>query len=102
MIRRTLLAGMAAALAATGATARPGLTAATAGGKDKVKLTLSQPAYVKFADLVGNTPIVPKHVFAGQNPVTFANPNPVGTGPYTLKSFSAQLYDFAKNPKYWQ
>jgi peptide/nickel transport system substrate-binding protein len=83
-------------------TAGFGLTAAAASGRDKVKLTFSQPAYVKFADLVGNTPIVAKHVFAGQNPVTFANPDPVGTGPYRLKSFSAQMYDFAKNPKYWQ
>jgi peptide/nickel transport system substrate-binding protein len=36
------------------------------------------------------------------NPVTYTNPNPVGTGPYLLKSFSPQLYVFDRNPHFWQ
>src|SRR5712692_9670855 len=35
-------------------------------------------------------------------PSKFTNPNPVGTGPFTLKAFTPQLIDLAKNPNYWQ
>jgi peptide/nickel transport system substrate-binding protein len=36
------------------------------------------------------------------NPVTYTNPDPIGTGPYLLKSFSPQLYVFDRNPHFWQ
>jgi peptide/nickel transport system substrate-binding protein len=51
----------------------------------------------------GQTWIVPQHIFASAgDPTKFANDPPVGTGPFSLKSFSAQLLDYARNPKYWQ
>ncbi|MEV4223857.1 ABC transporter substrate-binding protein [Nonomuraea sp. NPDC049725] len=69
---------------------------------DKVRVDFAGTSYAKLFNIAGNTPIVPKHVFEKQNPVTFTNPKPVGTGPYTLSSFNAQLYEMAKNPGYWQ
>src|SRR5580692_3505804 len=36
------------------------------------------------------------------NTVTFANPNPVGTGPYMLGTFTPQGFTLKKNPYYWQ
>jgi peptide/nickel transport system substrate-binding protein len=53
--------------------------------------------------LAGQTYIVPQHIWSSvSNPVQYADTNPVGTGPFTLKSFTSQLIDLVKNPKYWQ
>lgn len=58
------------------------------------------PALLYF---LANTWIVPKHIWEGVgDPTKFTNPNPVGTGPYILKSFSPQQVDLVKNPHYWQ
>lgn len=47
--------------------------------------------------------IVPKHLWSSvSDPVKYTNSNPVGTGPFTLKSFSPQLIDLVKNPRFWQ
>ncbi len=34
--------------------------------------------------------------------MTFTDPNPIGTGPYTLDTFSPQVYTYKANPTYWQ
>lgn len=53
--------------------------------------------------LGGQTYMVPQHIWTNvANPQTETNPNPVGTGPFTLKSFSPQVYTLVKNPNYWQ
>ena len=54
-------------------------------------------------DAIASLIIVPKHIWASiKNPVTFADPHPVGTGPFELSSFSPQGYLLTKNPHYWQ
>jgi peptide/nickel transport system substrate-binding protein len=52
----------------------------------------------------GETWILSKHKWSSVSgdPSQYADPNPVGTGPYMLKSFSPQTYDLTKNPHYWQ
>jgi peptide/nickel transport system substrate-binding protein len=46
---------------------------------------------------------VPQHVFAkAGDPTKFTNPNPVGTGPFKLGSFTPQTYTFVKNQYFWQ
>lgn len=48
--------------------------------------------------------IVPQHIWgqAGIDPTRFANDKtPVGTGPYTLTSFSTDLITYSANPHYW-
>jgi peptide/nickel transport system substrate-binding protein len=48
--------------------------------------------------------IVPQHSWStiSGDPAKFANDNkPVGTGPYLLKSFSADLVTYTVNPSYW-
>ncbi|MEV6343584.1 ABC transporter substrate-binding protein [Actinoplanes sp. NPDC051851] len=66
-------------------------------------LTFEKPSFTDEASIVGNTPIVPEHVWSTiSDPKTSINPNPVGTGPYKLKQFSAQSYVMEKNPNYWQ
>lgn len=46
--------------------------------------------------------IVPKFQWQGQDPTKFTDPNPVGTGPFKLGSFSPQVYTFVRNPYYWR
>ena len=52
--------------------------------------------------VLGETPIVDQTVWKNvANPVKYSNPNPVGMGPYSLKSFSPQVYAFNANASYW-
>lgn len=40
---------------------------------------------------------------AGGDVLTFENPNPVGTGPFTdVARFEAQIWELHRNPNYWQ
>jgi peptide/nickel transport system substrate-binding protein len=51
----------------------------------------------------GNMYVLPKHIWSHvSNPVTYTDPNPVGTGAFELTSFSPQVYTLSKNPRYWQ
>lgn len=43
-----------------------------------------------------------KHWSTVSDPTTFADPTPVGTGPYVVKSYSPAVYVLAKNPHFWQ
>ncbi|MGI8701365.1 MAG: ABC transporter substrate-binding protein [Nocardioidaceae bacterium] len=77
------------------------LKSVTASG-DKVTATFKAPN-VPFAATVSQVPIVPQHLWASvPKPDTFTNTKPVGTGPFTLKSFAPTLYSLAKNASYWQ
>ncbi|HLI07575.1 MAG TPA: ABC transporter substrate-binding protein [Ktedonobacteraceae bacterium] len=68
-----------------------------------VLVNLKQPYTPILWFLGGQTWIVPQHIWStAGDPTRFTNDNPVGTGPYTLKSFSSQLIDLVKNPNYWQ
>ncbi|MDN3681493.1 ABC transporter substrate-binding protein [Vibrio tapetis subsp. quintayensis] len=48
-------------------------------------------------------PIVAEHVWKDvENPTSFTNENPVGTGPFTeIDTFTPQLYIQCRNPNYW-
>jgi peptide/nickel transport system substrate-binding protein len=53
--------------------------------------------------LAGQTWIVQKaHYASAGDPNKYVDSHPVGTGPFTLKSFSPQVIDLARNPNYWQ
>jgi peptide/nickel transport system substrate-binding protein len=53
---------------------------------------------------ITHQPIVPAHIWKNvKDPVTFANPNPVATGPFTeIEAFQPQAYRMGRNPHYWQ
>ncbi|MGH3587351.1 MAG: ABC transporter substrate-binding protein [Pseudonocardia sp.] len=58
---------------------------------------------VPAAQILAQQLIVPKHVWAEvDDPVTFTNEDPVGSGPYTLGEFTPNQYTLVKNDKYWQ
>ena len=56
-----------------------------------------------IANTIVGMPIVPEHVWADvADPVTFANENPVGSGPMTeITRFTPQVYEQCRNPHYW-
>jgi peptide/nickel transport system substrate-binding protein len=75
---------------------------ATAPNATTAVLTFAQPEYANLF-LIGSTYILPQHIWQGvSNPATYADANPVGTGPYELGSYSAQKVTFKQNPYYWQ
>jgi peptide/nickel transport system substrate-binding protein len=63
-----------------------------------------QRVYVPGFDEVAAQQIVPEHVWSRvADPVTFANENPVATGPFTeVRVFRNQVYELGRNPRYWQ
>jgi peptide/nickel transport system substrate-binding protein len=67
-----------------------------------VTLTFPTAEYSDLENIAGQS-IVPKAIWSKQaNPATFTDPNPVGTGPYELSSFTPQGFTLKANPYYWQ
>jgi peptide/nickel transport system substrate-binding protein len=75
-------------------------TVSTSG--NTVTLTFPTAQYTNLQEIAG-TPIVPQAIWSkAGSPTTFADANPVGTGPYKLGSFTPQGFTLTKNPDYWQ
>jgi peptide/nickel transport system substrate-binding protein len=73
---------------------------AVSSSGQQVTFTFKSPN-VPFAATIAQTPIVPEHIWSKiANPATYANTDPVGTGPFTLSSFAPTQYTLAKNPHY--
>jgi peptide/nickel transport system substrate-binding protein len=52
---------------------------------------------------VGSQVIVAEHIWSEvDDPVTFANENPVGTGAWMVDRFESQIYTMKANENYWQ
>lgn len=68
---------------------------------DTVTLSFGSSMYIK-QDKVLHRLIVPEHIWADvDDPTTFTNENPVGTGPYTLTSFTTQAVELTARDDYW-
>src|SRR5690606_5135096 len=67
-----------------------------------VRFNLNEPNSLIANTIVG-MPIVPEHIWSEvEDPVTFANENPVGSGPMTeITRFTPQVYEQCRNPHYW-
>lgn len=82
-----------------------GLRSVTAAG-DKVTMSFGQPAAPYFFNFANQIGIVPKHIFstgeAAQHPDTWADPAPVGTGPYKVDPCSPNNIQYVANTNYWQ
>ncbi|AUX22575.1 peptide ABC transporter substrate-binding protein [Sorangium cellulosum] len=77
--------------------------AVTARDASTVEFALKRP-YVPGLSYIGHQPIVPEHKWKDvADPVTYANEDPVATGPFTeVKVFQNQIYELGRNPNYWQ
>jgi peptide/nickel transport system substrate-binding protein len=80
------------------------LTSVAANG-DQVVLTFNAPSQPYFYLVADETPIVPKHIWAGLNQSklsSYADSHPVGTGPYEMSNCAPQNIKYLNNPSYWQ
>lgn len=78
-----------------------GLKAVVATGPDTVTFTFSKPDTPIFYFITEQV-IVPEHIWATvKDPSTFTNTHPVGSGPFTLTSYSPYEVAYLKNPHYW-
>ena len=85
--------------AAPGPTPLP--VSVTASGA-RVTLRFGVPEFANLF-LIASTYILPEHLWSSvRDPAAYADPDPVGTGPYLMSSFSTQQVTFTANPKYWQ
>ena len=75
----------------------------TANG-NTVSVTFTTSMFVKKDKWLGQTPIIPKHIWSAiAAPDKDTNENPIGTGPYTIKSFTPQTTTLSVRTKdYWQ
>nr|WP_236779105.1 ABC transporter substrate-binding protein [Agromyces seonyuensis] len=68
---------------------------------DAVTVTFSAPQFVNQAKLY-DLLIVPEHIWKDvDDPTTWTNTEPVGTGPYTLKSWTPQAATVVARDDYW-
>ncbi|HEX6344508.1 ABC transporter substrate-binding protein [Umezawaea sp.] len=66
------------------------------------EITFSKPQFVNENKIL-NSFIVPEHIWKDvPDPTTFTNEKPVGTGPYTLKTFTPQTVTLSVRTSYWQ
>lgn len=67
-----------------------------------VRFDLSTPSSQALYQIV-RVPIVPQHIWSQvDDPVTFTNPDPVGSGPLTeIRRFTPQEYVQCRNENYW-
>jgi peptide/nickel transport system substrate-binding protein len=70
-------------------------------------LTAPNPRFHKFREafpgvgIWSGATILPKHIWDGQDPLTFKNNPPIGTGPYTLKDATETSVTWTRNDNWW-
>jgi peptide/nickel transport system substrate-binding protein len=71
---------------------------------DVVTITFTESMFVYKEKFLGQTPIVPEHLWKSiKDPATDVVKAPVGSGPYTLKSFTPQTTTLTvRDSGYWQ
>jgi peptide/nickel transport system substrate-binding protein len=73
----------------------------TSSGND-VTLSFATAQYANLQDIAG-TAIIPQHIWSTVgDPAQYTDANPVGTGPYTLATFTPEGVTLKANPTYWQ
>ncbi len=74
----------------------------TALGPHSVEFTFSRP-FVPGMEKIAHQVIVPRHIWEEvDDPVSFTNPDPVATGPFTqVRRFDHQVWELGRNPNYW-
>jgi peptide/nickel transport system substrate-binding protein len=77
------------------------LSSVAATGTNQVTFKFSKP-YTPAIVIFAAQFIVPEHIWSSiKDPATETNTNPVGTGPFTMGSYSPTTIVYKKNPNYW-
>ncbi|HEY5103757.1 MAG TPA: ABC transporter substrate-binding protein [Acidimicrobiales bacterium] len=75
---------------------------ATTKGAYTVILHYAAPEYLNITAIAGTALIVPAHVWSKiKSPATAIVTKTVGTGPFTLSSYSSTVVKYKRNPHYW-
>ncbi|MET1073608.1 MAG: ABC transporter substrate-binding protein [Umezawaea sp.] len=78
------------------------IAGATKVSDTSAEITFSKPQFVNENKIL-NSFIVPEHIWKDvPDPTTFTNETPVGTGPYSLKTFTPQTVTLSVRTSYWQ
>ncbi len=78
------------------------ITGASKVSDTSAEITFGKPQFVNENKIL-NSFIVPEHIWKDvPDPTTFTNEKPVGTGPYTLKTFTPQTITLSVRNSYWQ
>lgn len=81
------------------------LTGVTQSGSNKVVFKFDSPSQSYFYYVADQTPIVPEHIWyklKQSDLQSYADTNPVGTGPYEVKSCQPDNIEYVPNTDYWQ
>src|SRR5580704_1199521 len=80
-----------------------GLTIGSASSSgDKATVNFASPQYANLQNIAGQTYIVPESIWSKVgDPGKYTDPNPIGTGPYTVSQFTTQGITLKANPTYW-
>ena len=79
------------------------LSSVTAPNATTVLMTFTKAYPPELVTIAGHVFIVPQHVYASVgDPTKYLTSNPVGTGPFTVTKYQANLAVYTKNPNYWQ
>ncbi|MDB1089273.1 ABC transporter substrate-binding protein [Streptomyces sp. ACA25] len=69
---------------------------------NSVRITFGEPQFVNQNRIL-ETYIVPEHIWSAiDTPETWDNKEPVGTGPYELKTFTPQTVTLTRRDSYWK
>jgi peptide/nickel transport system substrate-binding protein len=78
------------------------IASATAPSATKAVVNFSESSYSQIYNIL-STLIVSQAIWSKvPDPATYTDPNPVGTGPYVLSTFTPQVITMTANPHYWQ
>jgi len=67
-----------------------------------VTLNFATPQYANLQNIAGQVYIVPQAIWSKVgDPGKYVDANPVGSGPYVVKSFTAEGITLSANPNYW-
>lgn len=81
-----------------GSNVDPQLVSAEAADDTTVVLQYSEPKFTAASLILGSTWIIPQHVWEGIDDfMSETNPEPVGSGPYKLKTFTEAAYTIEAN-----
>ncbi len=69
---------------------------------NQVTISFSSPQYANLQNIAGQVYIVPQSIWSKVgDPGKYTDATPVGTGPYTLSSFTPQGFTLKANASYW-
>ncbi|HSZ38632.1 MAG TPA: ABC transporter substrate-binding protein [Trebonia sp.] len=79
------------------------ISSASAPNATTLVINFSSPQYTNLYN-IADTAMVPEGVWSkiSGDPGKYADTNPIGTGPYKLKTFSPQSVTLTRNTSYWQ